>query len=148
MITGNLSQPRYYLPEMIQKCLDYAAANDLLNAENGRYEIDGDRAYMNLSELTTNDKVEERLWEAHKKYLDIHLIVRGSERIDMAFLKDMQLKEYKEASDFQPLDGEMSATVVLREGDFLVCYPEDAHRPCLAPGAPELIKKAVFKILI
>lgn len=148
MITGNLTQSREYLPELIQKCLEYAVAKDLANAETGRYEIDGDRVYVNVSEFTTCDQIDTRLWEAHRKYLDIHLILRGSERIDMAFLKDMQPKEYKEASDFLHMEGDKSATVVLKEGDFLVCYPEDAHRPCLAPGAPELIKKAVFKILI
>jgi len=148
MITGNVTQPRDYLPEMIRKCIDFAAANDLASFENGRYEVDGDRAFVNISELTTSDQTEGRLWEAHRKYLDIHYILRGSERIDMAFIKDMQQHEYREASDFLPLEGTRSATVVLKEGDFLVCYPDDAHLPCLAPGAPALIKKATFKILV
>ncbi len=148
MITGNLTYSRDHLPELIRLCLDYADNNDLLAAENGRYEIDGNRVYVNISEFTTVDQIETRGWEAHRKYLDIHMILRGSERIDLAWLKDMNLKEYNEKADYYPMDGEKNATVVLKEGDFLVCYPEDAHRPCLAPGAPEFVKKATFKIKI
>ena len=36
-------------------------------------------------------------------------------------------KEYEEEGDFLPLSGQESAIVTLEKGDFLICYPEDAH---------------------
>ena len=38
--------------------------------------------------------------------------------------------------------------MILKENDFLICYPTDAQRPGIAPESPEMIKKAVFKIAI
>ena len=37
----------------------------------------------------------------------------------------------------------------METGDFLVCYPEDAHRTAVAvDGKPETVKKAIFKVRI
>ena len=40
------------------------------------------------------------------------------------------------------------ASVILREGDFLICYPSDGHRTAVQVGEPETIKKAIFKVKI
>lgn len=50
--------------------------------------------------------------------------------------------------DFLPMDGEKNASVILGEGDFLICYPSDGHRTAVQVGEPETIKKAIFKVKI
>ena len=52
------------------------------------------------------------------------------------------------AYDFLPMDGAPNSHVVLRPGDFLICYPEDGHRTAVAVNEPEKIKKAIFKVRI
>ncbi|WP_300276181.1 YhcH/YjgK/YiaL family protein, partial [Peptacetobacter sp.] len=57
--------------------------------------------------------------------------------------------EYQEEGDFLPLDGEaVNSEVILRKGDFLVCYPEDAHMTALKVEEKSSIKKAIFKVII
>lgn len=37
---------------------------------------------------------------------------------------------------------------VLKPGDMVVLFPEDAHMPCVAAEGPAQMKKAVFKIRV
>ena len=68
---------------------------------------------------------ENRFWEAHKRYLDVHIMLSGQEQIDVNFTGNMQLREYVAEEDFLPVEGEKNASVILKPGDFLVCYPAD-----------------------
>ena len=121
--------------------------HDLMSYEKGSHEIDGDRLFVNVVEYTTTT-VEERFWEAHRQYLDLHLMLRGTEQIDLNFIQNMDVKEFMEKDDFLPMDGEKNSSVTLRDGDFLICYPSDGHRTAVAVDGPETIKKAIFKIRI
>ena len=56
------------------------------------------------------------------------------------------IKEYVKKDDFLPMDGEKNSSVVLKDGDFLICYPSDGHRTAVAVNGPETIKKAIFKV--
>lgn len=149
MIFGNINQLEEfpYLEEAVKECFEYAKNNDILSYEEGCHEIDGDRLFVNVVEYTTTTP-EERFWEAHKNYLDIHVMLKGTEQIDLNFIQNMELKEFVEKDDFLPMDGEKNASVILREGDFLICYPSDGHRTAVQVGEPETIKKAIFKVKI
>lgn len=91
---------------------------------------------------------EERFWEAHKNYLDVHLMLHGTEQIDLNFIHNMKLKEFVQKDDFLPMNGEKNSSVILRNGDFLICYPSDGHRTAVAVGESQKIKKAIFKVRI
>lgn len=149
MIFGNVKclDDYSFLSEQIKKCFAYAADNNLKNADCGSYKIDEDALYVNVISYDTS-KAEDRFWEAHKKYLDIHLMLQGVEQIDLNFLQSMALREYVPEKDFLPMDGESNSSVLLAEDDFLICYPTDAHRPGVAVGESQKVKKAVFKVLI
>ena len=67
----------------------------------------------------------------------------------MAFIENMQLKEFVDKDDFLPMDGEAQASVdLLHKGDFLICWPEDAHRTAVEVNGVNRIKKAIFKVRI
>ena len=103
--------------------------------------------FVNIVEYTTTS-AQERFWEAHKKYLDLHLMLDGSEQIDLNFIQNMSLKDFVEEDDFLPMDGDKNSSVILKAGDFLICYPSDGHRTAVAVDGPEKIKKAIFKVQI
>lgn len=149
MIFGNIKVLKEYpfLEEQMKKCFSFAAGHDLTSFEKGRYEIEGDNLFVNVTEYTTA-QAEERFWEAHKKYIDLHLMLCGQEQIDVSFIQNMQVLEYVDESDFLRLDGGKNCSVVLTPGDFLICYPGDGHRTAVAVEKPENIKKAIFKINI
>ena len=151
MIFGNISyeNSNASMPEALKKCIEYAKANKLIDFEKGSHVIDGENLFVNIVEYDTTVK-EERFWEAHREYLDVHLMLRGNERIALNFIENLEQREYQADGDFLPLDGDnVNAEVVLSDGDFLVCYPEDAHMTALKAGEEkETIKKAIFKVKI
>lgn len=149
MIFGNISQLSDYefLDAQIKRCFAYAKEHDLLQYEKGSHEIDGESLFVNIVSYTTTTP-EERFWEAHRQYLDVHVMLSGTEQIDLGFIESMEQKPYVEADDFLPLEGEKNASVILKDGDFLICYPGDGHRTAVAAAQPEEIKKAIFKVRI
>ncbi len=149
MIFGNIQDLTEYpfLEEQVKACFAYAKENDLLTYEKGSHSIDGERFFVNIVEYTTT-AAENRFWEAHKNYLDVHLMLRGKEQIDLNFVQNMDVKEFVEKDDFLPMEGEKNSSVVLEDGDFLICYPSDGHRTAVAVQKPETIKKAIFKVQI
>lgn len=62
--------------------------------------------------------------EAHKNYLDVHVMIHGNEQIDLNFIQNMELKDFVK-TDFLPMDGEKNSSVVLTDGDFLIYLSTD-----------------------
>ena len=149
MIFGNIQNLREYLcmEDGIFECFNYAKENNLSAYDRGCHEIDAKRIFVNIMEYETV-KPEDRFWEAHREYLDVHLMLEGTERIDLNFIQNMDVKEYAAKDDFLQMDGEKNGSVILKPGDFLVCYPTDAHRTAVAADKQENIKKAIFKVKI
>lgn len=149
MIFGNIHKLDEYsfLEENILRGLRYALENDILPLEKGRHDIDGDQLYFNVAEYTTAP-AEEKKYEAHKAYIDVHYLMKGTERIDVAFVSNMEQGEYEAEGDYLPVSGTPVAGAVMVPGDFLVCYPEDGHCPGIQVRGPEAIKKAIFKVLL
>ena len=149
MIFGNIQNLREYLcmEDGIFECFNYAKENNLSAYDRGCHEIDAKRIFVNIVEYETV-KPEDRFWEAHREYLDVHLMLEGTERIDLNFIQNMDVKEYAAKDDFLSMDGEKNASVILKPGDFLVCYPTDAHRTAVAADKQENFKEAIFKVKI
>lgn len=149
MVFGNIKNREYYtcLGDAVCRCMDYAEKHDLEAMETGSHPIEGDDLFVNIVEYETTTP-EERFWEAHRYYLDLHLMIHGVEQIDTGFIDSMIQKPFVENDDFLPLEGEPNGCGILREGDFLLCYPTDAHRTAVAVHEPVKIKKAIFKIKI
>lgn len=150
MICARLHQPasQSTLDAGVQEAIQYALKHDLAAMECGSHPIDGERLFVNIVQYETTDP-ENRFWEAHRDYLDVHVPLQGTEQIDLNFLGSLELGEYQKDSDFQAAYGEKAASVILRPGEFLVCYPDDAHRTAVAAkGRPETIRKAIFKVRI
>ncbi|AEB75332.1 YhcH/YjgK/YiaL family protein [Clostridium botulinum] len=147
MIYGNLTNRESfkYLPKAILRAFDYALNNDIENFNPGSYEIDSDKIFVNVVQYDTKD-IKERFWEAHKKYLDMHVVFKGNERININFIDNLKQLEYVDKDDFLPLEGEFKSSVILNKNDFLICYPEDAHMTALKVDESENVKKAIFKI--
>lgn len=135
------------LTSQIRKCLSYATENELLERDPGSYEIEGKDLFVNIVSYETTVP-EKRFWEAHRQYLDVHLMLEGTEEIDLNFIDNLVQKDYVPDDDFLPLDGKKASSVILSPGDFIVCYPEDAHMTAVQVEKPGRIKKAIFKIKI
>lgn len=149
MIFGNINHEKTYsnLEKDLNTCFEYIKDNDLSNYSSGRYEIDDDNIFVNIVEYNTKNE-EDGFWEAHKKYIDIHFMIKGREIINLNFIENLSDKGYKEDEDFLQLDGEKSVYVTLSENNFLICFEEDAHMTGIKLNESESIKKDIFKVKI
>ena len=135
MIFGNIQNLKeyFFLEDGVLECFNYMKEHALNEYKKGVYEIDGKRLFVNIVEYET---------------VDIYLMLEGTEQIDMNFIHNMDVKPYAAEDDFLPMEGGKNGSVVLKEGDFLICYPSDAHRTAVAAGVPRKIRKAIFKVRI
>lgn len=115
--------------------------------DNQRVELKGDLVYCTRFTYETILQ-EESFFEAHRRYLDIHIMVEGEERVDMNRPEDLNLTDAQEGNDFYAYQGESWHSTVLKPGEFLVVFPGDAHRIKVQVDGPKTVSKAVFKVCI
>ena len=89
---------------------------------------------------------EDSFFEAHEKFLDIHLMLSGSERVEIATPDTLEQFRSEPENDFYAYRGEGWQKLTLSPGDFLVVFPADAHKIKMHLGAPATVTKAVFKV--
>lgn len=135
--------------------LDYLKQMDL-TLPAGRYEIGDHGMHVMVNEYETAPR-EERQFEAHRRHIDIQMMMSGEEAIDWCPLAQLPkvhtpfslerdyglyLPDEKAggAATIQPL--------LLREGMVAIFYPQDGHRPGLTPEGVgvKTIRKAVLKV--
>ena len=135
-------------PAPIQKALEYLRNTDLMQLPLGRHEIDGDRIFVNVMDMTTHP-MEGSHPEVHKKYIDLMYWPEGGERIGVApYLGTEPVFEARPENDISLLeDVANECMLVATPGCFGIFFPWDAHRPALMLGdAPATSRKVVVKI--
>ena len=90
----------------------------------------------------------DSFFEAHEKYLDIHMMLEGAERVEIADPKDLEPLRREPDTDVYADEGAGRHKLVRAPGDFLVVWPSDAHKIKMFVDAPAQVTKAVFKIKI
>ena len=132
--------------EVVRRCLEFIQCNGGASIACGRHTVDETGIYVNVSEYTTH-LFEDSKWEAHKKYIDLQLVLEGVEKIGVSDISKMELGEYHPDNDYLPCDGAAEHSYVLDENTAILLMPEDAHMPgiCFEEKAAK-VKKAVFKI--
>lgn len=148
MIIDNVANSHLYAPlgPKIQRAFEYLRQTDLAALAVGRYELEGKSLYVLIQEYSSK-LPEQGKWEAHRRYIDLQYIVRGSERMGYAPIRQLQQGTYDPVKDFLPLSGD-GVYLTLQDGDFMLLWPDDGHKPGMAIDAPSPVKKAVVKISI
>lgn len=112
-----------------------------------RVEIKGGDVYATRFTYETVP-AEESFFEAHRKYLDIHIMMEGSEGVEIAPPEVLSEFDRVEVNDFYAYRGEGDYKLILSPGDFLVVFPSDAHRIKMQVDGPRTVSKVVFKVKI
>lgn len=86
-------------------------------------------------------------FEAHKNYIDVQYIAKGSECIFWAPKETLTEKTYLEHKDFYQLDGD-GTKIELKTGQFMIFFPEDGHKPGVRCGEAASVVKLVAKIRV
>lgn len=125
---------------------EFIKSNDLKSLKTGRYFL-GRGIYANVDEYISKN-IEDCKFEAHKKYIDIQMLIEGNESIYVSPINNLVcLTEYDSDKDIMFLNGTSELEYEMKQNDCLVLYPEDAHMPCVNEQNI-YIKKIVFKVPI
>lgn len=137
---------RYYaLSADLEAGLRFLKTADLKNLPLGKNKIKGDRLFALISEYTTKDEAAAG-WEAHRKYIDIQFLARGTETIAYQCVSRLEVvTPYDPAQDAVFLRGRGNQLVVPSDF-FAVFFPPDAHQPGLHAGRPQAVRKIVLKV--
>lgn len=145
------SEQYYGISENLKKGFEWLKAQDLNSLKSGKYYIDDKKIYANLQEYQTKPDAK---YEAHNKYIDIQYIVNGVERIGVSDRISCETCIPYDSDDdieFMTLSG-TEEWQSLREGEFLVLFPNDAHKPSITPeylsGKENIVKKVVVKVSV
>ncbi len=140
------AETRYTQSDGLTKALSFLRASDLSQFSLGKTPISGDEIYINRMTYHTAD-AQTRIWEAHRRYLDIHVVLSGEEIVYVSNLSRMTCDTaYDSEADAALYQGEADAIVRLRTGDFLVCYPEDVHKTGVQLENEGEVQKLVCKV--
>lgn len=120
-------------------------------SEEGAFPIDGETIFARvMSYATKNETDSDAVLEAHRKYVDIQMALKKSERIACYPLHTLDAKvPYDEGKDVQFFNYEATADLQLSvyPGTFVCLLPQDAHMPQLRTGTEAaVVKKVVVKI--
>jgi len=154
MIIDNLADISRYagVSPAFAKAVDFLLAQDLTALPGGTHEIDGQNLFYKMNWGMTEPAADRR-WEAHRLYGDIQCVLSGSQEVGYAHISGMFVDGpgYDEKNDiafYSPLVDKETYRLVLRPGQFMALFPQDAHRPLCADGPPAKIHLLVIKFLV
>lgn len=141
--TGGLDK----YPKAIQTAVEYLKSHDFMSMETGVYEIQGKDLFAQVMDAKTEPAMNKRP-EVHKRYVDVQFLVSGSERIgvtpDTGAYELAEAVEEKDLYFYKAVENETFIEAV--PGCYSIFFPDDVHRPAVAAGDPETIRKVVVKV--
>lgn len=149
MIIDHISRLQAYekMIPAVSEILAFMADQDLAAMPIGRYELGSSGAFILIQAYETKDWESAR-WEAHEKYIDIQLMLAGSEIMGGAPIQAFEVDTpYNPEKDIMFLKDNGSGHYLdIAEDNFAVFLPTDAHRPGCRKDIKADVKKAVIKI--
>lgn len=151
MIYGEIRELKYYrgISKHLDMAIDMIEKGEYLKGKPGKNVIDGDDLYFNYETAVTED-IEERFFEGHKNYIDIHILISGKEKIGYSPRSDVvRTLPWDRVRDFEKYEGSVDHLFEMAEDRFIMFFKEEPHMPlvCGEEGAQTIVK-AVFKIKI
>jgi biofilm protein TabA len=148
MVYTNLKDiHRYFiLHPYFQQAVNYLTTNNFENIKDGKYDLINEELFSIVSSPEDSEANETKL-EAHKKYIDIHFIFKGTETFGVKAISKCHnpIGSFDETKDVLFYDDKDYDTLTLTENDCVIVYPEDAHAPVLQTSG---LKKVVVKIML
>lgn len=145
MIVDNIDNIMFY-HSMVRHLAAGMAAVEALggNLEVGRYEFDG--GYFMVQKGSTRP-MTEGTFEAHRKYVDVQIIVEGSEEIAWADLRNLHTEiPYDQEKDAERLSGSLEHVMKMSAGMFYMAFPHDGHKPVSHTKEQQSYTKIVMKL--
>ena len=132
------------LHPLFPRAFDYICNTDLYSLAPGRYNIAGDDLIAIVEQVPGKTRDMARL-EAHRRYIDIQLVLDGIDEMGWKPLADCHnpVSEHSMEKDIRFFHDAPVAWIATPPDHFCIFFPEDAHAPLVSSGQ---IRKVIFKI--
>lgn len=148
MIFSALAQAHRYaaLHPLLPQAFAYLRDTDLNALKPGVHQIIDKQLFIIVEQANGRTRGEAKL-EAHRKYIDIQLVLEGLDEMGWQALADCHqpLDEHNAERDICFFDDEPAAWITVPPQHFCIFFPEDAHAPLVGTGA---IRKVIMKIAV
>ncbi len=147
MIFDDLSNLKNY-DVVSDKVLEFLYGANVETVQ-GKYDIEGETTGSVSVFYTKNH--DDCVLEAHQKFIDIHMLEKGSERIDFVDKDNLTVQiPYDETRDIEFYDDPQTAlnSVYLTPNKFAMFFPYEAHKPMMnyCCETSKEVRKIVIKI--
>jgi len=147
MIVDTIANSALYeaIHPLFHRAFEFLRDPKLATLANGKYVLDGDRLYANISDSALRPAVTAKP-ELHRKYIDIQYVISGTDIIGWSPLCGLgHIGPFDEKGDFGLADDHPQSWVEVRPGCFAILFPDDAHAPCVGEGT---VRKVVIKVAV
>ena len=147
MIYAHLENAENYygLGDAFKWVISQLSSPDFASRPAGKTVYIPGKVWLSIDEPQTRP-AEQVPFEAHREFIDVQMTICGEEIIGCTPLRTVvPVGDYSVEDDIQFFSGEGNF-FDCRSGMFAVFFPDDAHRPGVAPGSPQRIRKVVAKI--
>lgn len=127
--------------------IDFLGKHDVSKDDLGTYEVEGKKVFYFIQDnLLDQDPSKE--FEFHKRYMDLHFLLEGKEKIKYGTEVESIVQPYDEGIDFASATSRDQVVFTLKPGNFIAFRPGELHQPNRYGGQGERVLKCVFKVLI
>jgi YhcH/YjgK/YiaL family protein len=148
MIFSNISQADRYanLHSLLPQAFAYISNTDLFALTPGRYNIIGEDLIAIVEHLPGRTREMAKL-EAHRRYIDIQMVVDGIEEMGWKPLADCYnpVSEHSMEKDIRFFHDAAASWISTPPDHFCIFFPEDAHAPLVSNGQ---LRKVIFKLAV
>lgn len=147
-----LAEPKVDVSDIesrVQKALAYFQNLDVDGIPTGE-KIIVDNNFFFSKQVYDTKSVQDCKLESHRLYVDIQLMISGEERMDIADISRLVLKEEYDVEKDVMFWNEQAkmARLTLKAGDYVILYPEHAHRGAACLTESTKVVKLVGKVRI
>ena len=148
MIFDTLANADRYaaLHPLFPQAFEFLRGTDLQALAPGRYPVVGEDLRAIVERVTGRSREEAKL-ECHRQYIDIQLVLAGSDEMGWRALDECRdpLADYRPEKDIQFFRDPPASWIATPPGAFCIFFPEDAHAPLVSDGE---IHKVILKVAV
>ncbi len=147
MIIDDFSHIEFYapmLPNLKQGLQAIKTLQEKGDIDEGTYNFEG--GFFKVQKGVTK-AFTEGTFEAHKKYIDVQILLEGSEEI--AWKELNELKEaipYDEVKDAARYNGTFEHQIMINKGMFWAAFPHDGHKAISHSKEQHSFTKIILKL--
>lgn len=130
------------------KAFLFLKQNNLDSIKPGRYAVDGENVYAEVTEKESTE-FDKSKWHSHRKYSDVQYIIRGKDKVGVAPVASLTITVPYDSTkgDSQSYSPDSKGKYyIATQGSFFIFFPTDAHRPFIKINGYETTKRIILKV--